>query len=93
MLFDPTRFRRIGVDPIRNIEWEQPDPSITVVNAFFSSHVLLKATGSEKCRAVTVIAMLYSVDRLDAIVAEIQSVLADDGVWFPEIEKSGTDLG
>jgi SAM-dependent methyltransferase len=83
--FVPTRFRRIGVEPVKNIDWDHLDPSITVVNDFFSSRALLEATDGEKCKAVTSIAMLYSVDKLNAIVSEIQSVLADDGVWCIQV--------
>lgn len=83
--FVPDGFQRVGIEPAANITWDHLDPSITVRNEFFSKRVLLEATGGELCNVITSIAMLYSVDRLNDIVSEIKSVLAEGGVWCIQI--------
>lgn len=83
--FVPDTFRRVGIEPAGNITWDHLDPSITVRNDFFSKRVLLEATGGALCKVVTSIAMLYSVDHLNEIVAEIASVLDEGGVWCIQV--------
>lgn len=90
--FVPDRFNRIGIEPASNITWDHLDPTITVKNDFFSSRTLLEASGGEPCQVITSIAMLYSVDRLNEIVAEIKSVLAKDGIWCIQISYLPTML-
>lgn len=81
----PDRFKRIGIEPAANISWNHLDPAITIRNDFFSSDVLLDASEGKPCQVITSIAMLYSVDRLNEIVAEIKSVLAKDGIWCIQV--------
>jgi len=90
--FVPDRYRRVGIEPAGNISWDHLDPSITVANDFFSKRVLLETTGGEECKIITSIAMLYSVDHLNEIVAEIQSVLARDGIWCAQVSYLPTML-
>lgn len=88
----PDRFKRIGIEPAKNISWVHLDPSITVRNDFFSNKVLLEESDGQLCQIITSIAMLYSVDHLTEIVSEIKSVLAEDGIWCIQVSYLPTML-
>jgi len=79
--FFPDIYKRIGVDPATNINWDSVDPSICIINDYFSAQAVLKATEGKPCRVVTSIAMLYSVEDVNTVVAAVKSILAPDGVW------------
>lgn len=77
----PSEYRRIGVEPATNINWGSVDPSIHIINDFFSRKEVARATAGAPCRLVTSIAMLYGVEDLNAFSSEVKSMLAPDGVW------------
>jgi hypothetical protein len=87
-------YNRIGVEPSTNINWDGVDPSIHIVNNFFSQRDVLMVTNGSLCRAVTSIAMFYSVEDVNTFTSEVKSILALDGVWciqasyLPAIIKS-----
>jgi SAM-dependent methyltransferase len=76
--------RRIGIDPsdaVRSIR----DPSIEVANTFFTGETYRSIAGDVRAKAVTTIAMFYDLDRPQEFVADVASILADDGVWVIEL--------
>lgn len=77
----PKRLVRIGVEPARNIDWSHLDPSITVVNGYFSRKVLVDALDGRKVKILTSCAMFYDIEDPNSFVADAASVLASDGVW------------
>jgi hypothetical protein len=79
--FVPAEYRRIGVEPATNINWSGVDPSIRIINGFFSGKEVARATGGSSCQLVTSIAMLYGVKDLNAFSSEVKSMLAPDGTW------------
>lgn len=81
LMMYPEDLVRIGVDPACNIGWAHIEEKARIVNDFFSREGTLRATDGRRCRAITTIAMLYSVANLDGIVGDIASLLTDDGVW------------
>jgi hypothetical protein len=74
-------YNRIGIEPSTNINWDGVDPSIHIVNNFFSQRDVLRITNGSLCRVVTSIAMFYSVEDVNAFTSEVKSILAPDGVW------------
>jgi hypothetical protein len=77
----PSEYHRIGVEPATNINWGGVDPSIRIINDFFSRKEVARATSGAPCQLVTSIAMLYGVEDLNAFSSEVKSLLAPDGVW------------
>lgn len=79
--FFPTTLKRFGVEPAKNITWDHLDPSITVVNNYFSKNALEPKLGDEKVKIFTCCAMFYDLDNPNSFVADVKSLLAPDGVW------------
>lgn len=79
--FFPSRARRIAVEPAKNINWKEVDKSITVVNDYFSGKVLAPALNGDKVKIFTCCAMFYDLDNPNSFVADINSLLAEDGIW------------
>jgi C-methyltransferase C-terminal domain/Putative zinc binding domain/Methyltransferase domain len=83
--FLPCIYNRVGVEPAENINWDGLDKSISIINSYFTSTKVLQATCGQRCKAVTSIAMLYSVLDANDFAAEIKSILAPDGVWCVQV--------
>ena len=79
------QFHRIGVEPAENIDWSHLDQSIQVINDFFYAEKVVEAMDGNRCKLLTSIAMLYSVEELNTFVAQAKQILADDGVWCIQI--------
>jgi hypothetical protein len=80
--FYPANLRRVGIEPATNIDWSRLDGGIRMHNGFFTAENAERATGGAKCRVVTSVAMLYSVEDLHQVVADVKSILAEDGLWL-----------
>jgi 2-polyprenyl-3-methyl-5-hydroxy-6-metoxy-1,4-benzoquinol methylase len=77
----PKTLARIGVEPAKNITWGHLDPSITIVNDYFSKKALAKTLEARSVKVLTSCAMFYDLDDPNSFVADAASVLAPDGVW------------
>lgn len=88
----PEEFTRIGVEPARNISWEQLDPSIRVINGYFNEASVRRATNGSQCQIVTTIAMLYSVEDAGKFAAQVKSILAPNGTWCAQLTYLPTTL-
>ena len=75
--------RRIGIDPTGRKFAEYYPPAITLVPEFFSAPAY-RSVESKKARIVTSIAMFYDLEAPIAFARQIESILADDGVWHFE---------
>ena len=85
--FFPTTLKRFGVEPASNITWDHLDPSITVVNNYFSKDALEPKLGDEKVKIFTCCAMFYDLDNPNSFVADVKSLLAPDGVWCIQLSN------
>lgn len=77
----PKTLARIGAEPAKNIDWKHLDPSITVVNDYFSKKALDKTLAGRTAKIITSCAMFYDLDDPNSFVADAAGVLAPDGVW------------
>ena len=75
--------RRIGIDPTGEKFAEYYPPTIELVPTFFSA-AAYRALSHKPARIVTSIAMFYDLESPVQFVREIESILADDGVWHFE---------
>lgn len=75
--------RRIGIDPTGE-KFKQYYPSdIALVPTFFSADAY-RSVEKKPARIVTSIAMFYDLDAPVEFAKQIESILADDGVWHFE---------
>jgi NDP-4-keto-2,6-dideoxyhexose 3-C-methyltransferase len=81
----PSEYRRIGVEPAKNIERPGLDSSIEIVQAYFGRDAVARPLAGRKAKLVTSIAMMYSVPELNRFVADIKSILAADGTWIAQL--------
>lgn len=91
----------IGCEPANNLVNELSTRCDKVIHDFWSEKSYLTATaeyGGKKAKVVSAIGMFYDLDDPIAFVADIEKVLADDGIFVaqlmtlaPMIEKN--DLG
>ncbi len=74
----------VGIDPSARkfAKYYRLDAELIV--DFFSAELFRAFFGTRKAKLVTSIAMFYDLERPQAFVDDVASVLADDGVWHLE---------
>jgi hypothetical protein len=75
--------RRIGVDPTGRKFAQYYPAEITLVPDFFSA-AALRSVETRPARIVTSIAMFYDLESPVEFARQIETILADDGVWHFE---------
>jgi hypothetical protein len=75
--------RRIGIDPTGNKFLEYYPQDITLIPDFFSAGAY-RSVVSQSARIVSSIAMFYDLESPITFAQQIESILADDGVWHFE---------
>ena len=76
--------RRIGIDPTGKKFADYYPADVTLVPDFFSRDAYRSVETEKQARIVTSIAMFYDLDSPVAFASQIESILADDGVWHFE---------
>lgn len=75
---------KVGIDPTGRKFAEHYTEGITLIPDFFSAKVYKDQFGDQKAKIITSIAMFYDLESPVSFVRDIESVLADDGVWHFE---------
>lgn len=75
--------RRIGIDPTGKKFAQYYPPEITLVPEFFSADAF-RSVEIKPPRIVTSIAMFYDLESPVSFARQIESILADDGIWHFE---------
>lgn len=83
--YSATGLDRVGIDPSTNVADVARSKGFHVENDFFSKEVFERARPGRKARVVTSIAMFYDLEDPNRFVADVKSILADDGVWVIEL--------
>ena len=78
------KFAKVGIDPTGKKFKEFYTGGIALIPDFFSAPLLATQFPGRKAKIVTSIAMFYDLESPMAFVKDIESVLADDGVWHFE---------
>ena len=78
------KHRKVGIDPTGKKFKEYYTNDISLIPDFFSAKAFWKLFPGEKARIITSIAMFYDLERPKEFVRDIESVLADDGIWHFE---------
>lgn len=81
----PATFRRIAVEPAKNIRWDHVDPSIHIINDYFSQAAVFHATGRKKIKVLTSTAMFYDLDNPNAAAHDIKALLDSAGVCIIQV--------
>lgn len=79
--FYPKELRRVGIEPAKNIDWNHVDPSIKILNNYFSEDLFRTAFPTEKAKAVTCNAMFYDLGDPNSFVRDVKNILHADGAW------------
>lgn len=79
-----SKCRKVGIDPTGKKFIKYYTPDIYLLPDFFSAEVFQKQFPNEKVKIVTAIAMFYDLENPIAFVRDIESILADDGIWHFE---------
>lgn len=77
-------FKKVGIDPTGNKFIEYYTNDITLIPDFFSAATFSNHFPNDKAAIITSIAMFYDLESPGAFVGDIESVLADEGVWHFE---------
>ena len=84
--FYPNRFKRIGIDPAANMaEFSRPNADV-IISDYFSAAAYFSAT-KQKAKAITSIAMFYSVVDPVNFARGVAQILHDDGVWILQMSS------
>lgn len=81
----PKHTRRVAIEPAQNIDWSHVDPSIKIVNDYFSYKAAMEGTSGRKAKVITATAMFYDLNNPNEIVRDIKAALADDGVCVIQV--------
>ncbi len=76
--------RKVGIDPTGKKFQEYYTDDITLIPEFFSAAAFRALFPSEKAKIITSIAMFYDLERPADFVRDIESCIADDGIWHFE---------
>lgn len=76
--------KRIGIDPTGVKFASHYTGGIDLMADFFSAKTFIRRFGEKKAKIVTSIAMFYDLEHPRDFVADIERVLADDGIWHFE---------
>jgi hypothetical protein len=76
--------KKVGIDPTGKKFREYYTDSIELIPDFFSAAVFQDHFPGKKARIITSIAMFYDLEDPVRFVRDIQSVLAEDGIWHFE---------
>lgn len=82
--FYPSNLRRIGIDPTGKKFKEYYTDGISLVPDFFNAGNFRKIFPGENAKVVTSIAMFYDLEDPVKFASDIESVLAEDGIWHFE---------
>ena len=74
----------VGIDPSAKKFAKYYRQDIELIVDFFSADVFRRHFGNRKAKVITSIAMFYDLERPQAFVDDVASILADDGVWHLE---------
>lgn len=75
--------RRVGIDPTGKKFADYYPADVALVQDFFSAEAY-RSVESKQSRIVTSIAMFYDLDKPIEFAKQIESILADDGIWHFE---------
>ena len=78
------KHRKVGIDPTGLKFREYYTNDISLIPTFFSAGAFREDFPSERAKIVTSIAMFYDLEHPMTFVKDIESVLADDGIWHFE---------
>lgn len=78
------KFRKVGIDPTGKKFKKYYTDDITLIPDFFSASSFRAKFPDAKAKIITSIAMFYDLEDPMAFVKDIESILADDGVWHFE---------
>ena len=76
--------RRIGIDPTGTKFASFYPPEIELVADFFSESAFRSVVPEGRARIVTSISMFYDLENPVDFARQVESILADDGVWLLE---------
>lgn len=79
-----TKCRRVGIDPTGKKFKSFYTDGVALLPDFFSASLFAAAFPKDKAKIITSIAMFYDLEDPKKFVRDIESVLADDGVWHFE---------
>jgi hypothetical protein len=81
-LYD-ARLRRVGIDPTGS-QFQQYYGDVSLLPTYFTKDVFNSAYPGEKAKIVSSISMFYDLPDPVQFASDIESILADDGVWTCE---------
>ncbi len=76
--------RKVGIDPTGNKFREYYTNDISLIPDFFTASAFIKMFPGEKAKIITSISMFYDLENPIDFVTDIESVLANDGIWHFE---------
>lgn len=75
---------RVGMDPTAEKFRQYYDGEIDVLAEFFSANRFLEASGGQRAKIITSIAMFYDLEDPGAFVQDVKNALDPSGVWHLE---------
>ena len=79
-----TKCIRVGIDPTGKKFKEYYTDKIILLPDFFSASLFFASFPKNKAKIITSIAMFYDLEDPNSFVRDIETVLADDGIWHFE---------
>jgi hypothetical protein len=77
-------FRKVGIDPTGKKYQKYYTNSISLIPDFFSAQIFRKEYPKENAKIITSIAMFYDLENPVKFVKDIETILAEEGIWHFE---------
>ena len=77
-------YKKVGIDPTGNKFKNYYTKDLELISDFFSAEVYSKSFPKRKAKIITSIAMFYDLENPNVFVRDINSCLADNGIWHFE---------
>ncbi|MFL2771761.1 MAG: class I SAM-dependent methyltransferase [Rhodospirillaceae bacterium] len=78
-----------GIDPSAEQYRDRYVSEAALEVDFFSTEAVKRVRPGVQFKAITSVAMLYDIEALSDFMTDVQSLLANDGVWFTEQSHAG----
>ena len=78
------KYHKIGIDPTGKKFKEYYTNDISLIPDFFTAKIFNERFPNKKAKIITAIAMFYDIENPVTFVKEVESILADEGIWHFE---------
>lgn len=83
----PSFMRRIGIEPAKNINWQNVNNSVEIINDYFTKEIVLPKLNGKKAKVITSCACFYDFPNAIKAINDMKEMLEEDGIIVIQISS------